>query len=112
MSASVSARRRQLQERAGDLGVAKVEPGRKGLTYKVSCTECTERGRRWNTVRHGHGNGYVEALDRWALHLHWSHPGEDAPCLDLLQSARRRAAERRVAEAKAVDALYGGMDAT
>lgn len=112
MTASRSARERKAAEQVGPLGKAAVHIGKKGtLICKVTCKAgCTVApGINWSTHRSGQDNGYIAALDRWTLHLHYVHPDSDAPCLAYLQSARERVAalkEARAAKDAELEALF------
>lgn len=97
MVASRSARERKAAAEAGPLARVRIEVGAdQQFVYKISCSECTTKGRRgWSAYRPGGDNGFMAAMDRWTFHLAEKHPGAEAPCLAFLPAAQERVQQRR-----------------
>lgn len=96
MTASRSARERRAAAQAGELATVTLEiAADDSLIYKIRCVQCEGRpGVRWGTYRSGEDNGFIGAMDRWAIHLSQKHPGEQAECLEFLDQAVARLQER------------------
>ncbi len=81
---SDSRRRKQskLQEKIGDAGKVRIEPGGDGhLVYRINCRICPVNAAHqpWTTYRtrkqdeSATANGYAECLSRWETHLSSGH---------------------------------------
>ncbi|MEO9325289.1 hypothetical protein ABFT23_17480 [Nocardioides sp. C4-1] len=97
MVASRSARQRKAATEAGPLARVRIDVGADhSFVYKIGCTTCSSKdGRPWATYRPGENNGYLAAMDRWILHVHGKHPGDQPPCMAYLPEAQGRLQERR-----------------
>jgi len=117
MTASISQRKRRIEESCGGLATAKVHSSNgPGLVYVIRCKECVRSyanpppgkgSGRWSTLRSGQVNDYTTALDRWVLHLAKAHPEAQAPCLAILPEARARRQSRLAVEAAVLDVAVG-----
>ena len=75
-----------MREVAGPLALVRVHPSKYDDTvwiYRIVCDACPKGDMSARTYRSGQPNDYWTALGRWAKHLRYAHPQDDAPCLHI-----------------------------
>lgn len=96
MSASLTARRNQLNQLVGQSGNAKVNPGYGNrAVYVIKCNDCYRPdGRKWTTHQRDASNSHDAALIRWVRHLAEKHTATPVgrSLAQAYQAAVRRAA--------------------